>query len=76
MEIQEFITNFADQFEETDAILFTPDAKFREFEEWSSLTALMVMAMVDEEYDVPLTANEMKTATTIQELFNIVKSHL
>lgn len=74
MEINEFIANFADQFDETDASVFTPETKFRELEEWSSLIALSVMAMIDDEYDVQLTANEMREAQTIQDLFNIVSS--
>jgi acyl carrier protein len=74
MEIKEFIANFADQFDETDAEVFTPETKFRELEEWSSLIALSVMSMIDDEYDVQLTANEMRDAQTIQDLFNIVNS--
>ena len=45
MEIKEFIQNFADQFDDTDASVFTPETKFKELEEWSSLTALSVIAM-------------------------------
>lgn len=74
MEINEFIANFADQFDETDASVFTPETKFRELKEWSSLIALSVMAMIDDEYDVQLTANEMRETQTIQDLFNIVSS--
>lgn len=76
MDINEFIQNFADQFEETDASEFSPETVFRDNDEWSSLLALSVMAMVDEEYDVQLSANEMRQANTIQELFDIVNSHL
>ena len=74
MEINEFIANFADQFDETDASVFTPETKFRELEEWSSLIALSVMSMIDDEYDVQLSANEMRDSQTIQDLFNIVSS--
>jgi acyl carrier protein len=74
MEINEFIANFADQFDETDASVFNVDTKFRDLEEWSSLIALSVMAMIDEEYDVQLTANEMRNAQTIQDLINIISS--
>ena len=73
MEIKEFIENFAAQFEDTDASLFTPDTKFRELEEWSSLTALSILAMVDEEYDVQLKGEDMRKANTLGELFEIVK---
>ena len=76
MDINEFIQNFAEQFDETEASEFSPETVFRDNDEWSSLLALSVMAMVDEEYDVQLSANEMRQANTIQELFDIVNSHL
>lgn len=74
MDLNEFVAHFAEQFEDTDASVFTPETKFRELEEWSSLLALSIIAMVDEEYDVALKGNEMKVANTIQELFDIVKA--
>jgi len=76
MEMNEFIQHFAEQFEETEESVFTPDTKFRDLDEWSSLLALSVMAMVNEEYDVCLSATEMVNANTIQELFDTVQSHL
>ena len=74
MEIEGFISNFAEQFEETEVNEFKAETVFRELDEWSSLIALSVIAMVDEEYDVTLNGDDMKAATTIQDLFNIVKS--
>lgn len=74
MEIKEFIANFADQFDETDAEVFTPETKFRELEEWSSLIALSVIAMVDEEYNVTLKGDDMRAAATIEDLYNTIKS--
>lgn len=74
MELNEFVAHFAEQFEDTDASVFSPETKFRELEEWSSLLALSIIAMVDEEYDVALKGNEMKAANTIEELFDVVKA--
>lgn len=74
MEIKEFIENFANQFEDTDASAITADTRFRELDEWSSLTALSVLAMVDEEYDVQLKADEMRKTNTVRELFELVAS--
>lgn len=72
MELQEFIEKFAEQFDETDIAEFTASTKFRELEEWSSLMALSIIAMVDEEYDVTLKGDDMRQAQTIEELYNIV----
>jgi len=74
MEIKEFIQNFADQFDDTDASEFNAETVFHELDEYSSLIALSIIGMVDDEYGVTLTGNEMKSAVTIEDLFNIVKS--
>lgn len=76
MEIQEFVVNFANQFDETELEVFTPETRFRDLEEWSSFLALAIMAMVMEEYGVALLAEEMRNANTIQELYDVVLSHL
>ena len=76
MVIQEFINHFEDVFDDTDVDTITPEMNFRELEEWSSLAALSTMAMVNVEYDVELTADEMREANTFKELFDIVQSHM
>lgn len=76
MDIQEFIENFANQFDETEIEVFKAETSFRDLEEWSSFLALGIMAMIKSEYDVAITADEMRNANTIQELFDTVNSHL
>lgn len=72
MELNEFVAHFAEQFEETDANVFTPETRYHELEEWSSLIGLSVIAMVDDEYDVMLKGIDVKNAITIGDLYNIV----
>ena len=74
MDTNKFIQNFADLFEETEVSLITPETKFRDLDEWSSLLALSTMSMIDEEYDVQLTAEQMRGANTVQDLINIVNN--
>lgn len=74
MEIKEFIEKFADIFDDTDASTLTPDTKFRELDEWSSLSALGVIALADEEFDVELSGNELRKTNSIQELFDLISS--
>ena len=74
MELQEFIKNFANQFEETDSSVFTKDTVFKNLDEWSSLMALSIIAMVDEEYGVALKGDDIRSADTLEDLFEIVKS--
>ena len=76
MEIKEFIQNFADQFDDTETSVFTPETEFKELEEWSSLTAVSVIAMIDEEYDMKIKGDDVRNSQTINDLYEIVKSRL
>ncbi len=73
MKIKEFIENFADQFDDTELSEFKPETVFHELDEYSSLIALSIIGMIDDEYGVTLTGNEMKSAVTIEDLFHIVE---
>lgn len=76
MELNEFIKNLALQFDDTPIEELTADVKYKELDEWSSLIALSVIGMVDEEYDVILSGSDIRESETIEELFNAVKSKL
>lgn len=72
MNLEEFIENFAAQFDDTDAELFTADTVFKQLDEWSSLAALSIIAMVDDEYDVIIKGNDIISSDTIKDLFDVV----
>lgn len=74
MELKDFIENFAAQFDDTDASEIQASTNFHELDEWSSLIALSIIAMVDEEYDVALKGDDIKNAKTVEDLFHVVES--
>ena len=76
MDIQEFINNFAGQLDETTVDQLSAETRFRELPDWSSLAALTIIAMIDDEYDIILKGEEMRATNTIEELFNLVASKL
>jgi len=76
MEHQDFISKFAAQFEETDISEFQINTEFRDLDEWTSFIALYLMAMVEEEYEVILKADDIRKSKTIEDLFNIVQSKI
>ena len=76
MELKNFIENFASQFDETEASVFQANTKFKEIAEWSSILALSIIAMADEEYDVKLKGDDIRNSNTIEDLYNIVKSRM
>lgn len=74
--MNEFIAKFAEQFDETDLNIFKPETNFKDLDEWSSLIALSIIAMVDEEYNILLKGNDIKNSSTIEDLYSVVKSKL
>ena len=74
MELNEFIANFADQFDETDASEIQADTEFHEIDEWGSLTAMGVIAMVKTVYGKTITGKEIRESVTVEDLFNLVES--
>lgn len=77
MEMNDFIGNLRDQFDDLDeSIVLTPEMAFRDIEGYSSLVALLIISMFDEEYGVTVTGDDMRKASTIQDLFSLVQSKL
>ncbi|RHP66413.1 acyl carrier protein [Bacteroides sp. OF04-15BH] len=70
--IDEFVELFGELFDDIDTSNFTPETNFRDNDEWSSLIALSVIAMVDDEFDVTLVGNDIKNATTIADIYNCI----
>lgn len=73
MNIDEFVAAFAAEFDDTPKSEFGPDTNYKNLDEWDSLLALSIIAMVDEAMGKRITGNELRTCNTIEELFNLVK---
>ncbi len=72
MNLEQFIENFAGLFDETSPDTINASTSFKELEEWSSLVALSVIAMVDEEYDVEFRGDDIRDSKTVEDLYNAV----
>lgn len=74
MELKKFVENFAVQFEETDSSEFKPETEFKKLDEWSSLMAMSIIAMIDEEYDIVIKGEDVRNAKTVEDLYEIMKA--
>lgn len=74
MQLEEFVQKFAAEFEETQASEFTSATEYRSLDEWGSLVALSIISMIDEEFDILLTGADLRSVSTIAELFDLVQS--
>ena len=75
MELEDFVKKFAACFNQTAPSTFKPDTEFRKLEEWGSMMTLIVIAMIDSDFGKTITSDDLKNATTISSLFQIVKSN-
>ena len=74
MTLDEFVSAFAAEFDETPEDQFKADTEFKTLEEWGSLTALSIISMVDENMDKTITGADLRASKTIEDLYNLANS--
>ena len=74
--LEEFVTLFAEQFDDTDASEIKATTEIHNLDEWSSLIGLSIIAMVDEEFDVALKGDDVKNSVTVEDLYQRVIAKL
>jgi acyl carrier protein len=74
MELQAYVKQFAQQFDDTDPSEITAGTVFHDLEEWSSLVALAVLNMTEKKFGKKITFDEMKACVTVNDLFELVNT--
>lgn len=74
MTLDEFVKAFAAEFDETPEEVFKADTKYRELDEWGSLTALSIIALAMEEFEKKITGADLRSCNTIEDLYNLIQS--
>ena len=74
MEINKFVANFAEQFDDTDTSKIQASTRFRDLDEWSSLVGMGVLAMAKTQYGKTISGAELKACLTIEDVFNLIKN--
>lgn len=72
MTLDEFVKAFAAELEETPEDVITPATEYKTLDEWGSLCALSIIAMVDENFDKSITGADLRSVNTVEELYNLV----
>lgn len=72
MDIQDFIKDFTDIFEETDVSNFESGTCFKDLSEWSSLLALGVIVLAKTKYKKTITGTEIIGCNTIGDLYHLI----
>lgn len=74
MTLDEFVTAFAEEFDETPAEQFKADTVYKELDEWGSLTALSIIALAMEGFNKKITGADLRACNTIKELYNLIQT--
>lgn len=75
-DINELISKIETEFETLEPGTLKPESSFRELKEWSSMHALILIALVDTEYNVTLNGNDLRSITTVNDLHQMIESRL
>ena len=70
MSLDDFIKRFADEFEDMEDGAIGADTVFTD---WNSLSTLGVIAMVKMEFNLDITADEIRACDTVKELFDFIQ---
>jgi len=74
MNLNEFVANFAEQFDDTDPSEITAVTVFHDLDEWSSLTGMGIIALAKTEHGKKITGAELRTCVTVEDVFNLIAS--
>ena len=74
MTLDEFVTAFAEEFDETPAEQFKADTVYKDLNEWGSLTALSIIALAMEVFSKKITGADLRSCNTIEDLYNLIQT--
>lgn len=74
MQLTDFIQSIEKEFEDVKPGTITGETEFRKLEGWSSMMALILIAKVDSDYGVTITAEELAKCNTLHDLFEKVNA--
>ena len=76
MKIEDFIARLEEEYEDITPGTLKPESIFREVFEWSSINALILIALVKTDYDVVVNAEDIAASKTIEDLYRIIESRV
>ena len=76
MKLEEFFELFCEELDDTDLSVVSTLTDFKNIDVWDSLTALSIISMIDEEFEILLTGNDMLNSTSIEDLYTLVESKM
>lgn len=74
MNWKDFEENVRETLEIEDDVVVNKNDVLEDTEYWSSMHALLIMALAESEYDISLTGEELRNSKTLNDLFELFQS--
>ncbi len=74
--LESFIAKLEEEIDTIPKGSLKPDTNYRDIKDWSSMHALIIIALADTDYNAVLTGNDLRSCNTVSELFNVIKSKI
>lgn len=74
MELEEFVKIFKEQFDDVEPDVIEANTEYQELDEWSSLTAMSLIAMAKTKFGKTITGREVRSCSTVEDLFNLISA--
>lgn len=76
MTLGEFFEHFCAELDVLDLTTIDTSTDFKKIEGWDSLNALLVIAMIEEQFDIRITGDDMRNCKTVEDLYKLIQSRL
>ena len=73
MNLDNFTKNVAEEFELEKPELLQSDTDYRDLDEWSSMYALILIALIDREFEVTITGDDLRASNTLRDIYNLIQ---
>lgn len=70
--LKEFMNLLADNIEGLEFESIQPDTDFKDANGWDSMHALLIMALLETEFNVTMKVEQMKSCRTVNDLYNLI----
>jgi acyl carrier protein len=73
---EQFRQKFSDAVEDESILKLEPNASFKNLGSWDSFSGMSIISMIDEEFEITISAYEMGKINTLEELYELLLNRM
>jgi len=76
MTLDEFFEHFLEELDVVDLKDIDTSTNFISIPGWDSINALIIIAMIEEKFDVSLNSSDLEQSKTIEDLYKLIQNKM